>query len=193
MTLDADAMRASLPSELAVTDADRLVVAVLARDNAELRCASDLRVLAAWLRVLDDERFRASVAFVARHRAEHKRGAPIGPVLYARYGQGDGERALSAALLRRDFAARLREVNGLAVVAKAGGVPVCMVELLRFALWQESGAVGARRGRWSRRAAVGVSPTPEQARRADINLRWRAEFDGAVARARTHAAQDVEA
>jgi hypothetical protein len=58
--------------------------------------------------------------------------------------------------MRRDVEARLREVNGLAVVAKAKGVPVCLVELLRFALWSEA---------------------DEQ----DPNLRWRMEFQGAVA------------
>ncbi len=149
----------SRPRAIEAADADRVVVAVLARDNAELRRATDLRLLAGWLGLLDDEAFRASVAFVARHRVEHRLRAPIGPVLAARYGQGEGERALSAALMRRDFEARLREVNGLAVIAKAKGVPVCLVELLRFALWSEA---------------------DEQ----DPNLRWRMEFDGAVAAAR---------
>ena len=95
---------------------------------------------------------------MARHRADHRTRAPIGPVLAARYGQGEGERALSVALMRRDFEARLREINGLAVVAKAKGVPVCLVELLRFALWAE---------------------TNEN----DINLLWMMEFQGAVAAA----------
>ena len=148
----------SRPRAIEAADADRVVVAVLARDNAELRHATDLRLLAGWLGLLDDEAFRASVAFVARHRAENRLRAPIGPVLAARYGQGEGARALSAALMRRDVEARLREVNGLAVVAKAKGVPVCLVELLRFALWSEA---------------------DEQ----DLNLRWMMEFDGAVAAA----------
>ena len=162
------------PRAIGAADADRVVVAVLARDNAQLRRnTTDLRLLAGWLGLLDDEAFRASVAFVMRHRAEHRLRAPIGPVLAARYGQGEGERALSAALMRRDFEARLREVNGLAVVAKAKGVPVCLVELLRFALWQESTG-----------AAVTQTSWVEQARKDDINLRWRMEFDGSVARQR---------
>lgn len=145
------------PRVIESADADRVVVAVLARDNAQLRRnTTDLRLLAGWLGLFDDEAFRASVQFVMRHRAEHQRLAPIGPVLAARYGRGDGEQALSAALMRRDFGARLREVAGLAVIAKAKGVPVCLVELLRFALWSE-------------------------ADKNDLNLRWMMEFQGAVA------------
>lgn len=162
----------SRPRAIEAADADRVVVAVLARDNAQLRRnTTDLRLLAGWLGLLDDDAFRASVQLVMRHRGEHQRGAPIGPVLAARYGRGDGERALSAALMRRDFEARLREVAGLAVIAKAKGVPVCLVELLRFALWQESTG-----------AAVAQVGSVEQAQRADINLRWMMDFQGAVAR-----------
>lgn len=158
MASDLATVADSRPRAIGAVDADRVVVAVLARDNAQLRRnTTDLRLLAGWLSLLDDEAFRASVAFVMRHRAEHKHRAPIGPVLAARYGQGEGERALSAALMRRDFDARLREVNGLATIAKAKGVPMCLVELLRFALWSEADD-------------------------NDINLRWMMEFQGAVAR-----------
>lgn len=160
MASDLATVADSRPRAINAADADRVVVAVLAWDNAQLRRdTTELRLLAGWLSLLDDEVFRASVAFVMRHRAEHHRGALIGPVLAARYEQGEGERALSAALMRRDFDARLREVNGLAVVAKAKGVPVCLVELLRFALWSE-------------------------ADKNDLNLRWMMEYQGAVARQR---------
>lgn len=92
MASDLATVADSRPRAIEATDADRVVVAVLARDNAQLRRnTTDLRLLAGWLGLLDDEAFRASVQLVMRHRGEHQHGAPIGPVLAARYGRGEGE------------------------------------------------------------------------------------------------------
>jgi hypothetical protein len=172
MASDLATVADSRPRAIEAADADRVVVAVLARDNIQLRRATDLRLLAGWLGLLDDEVFSASVAFVARHRAEHLLRAPIGPVLAARYGRGEGERALSAALMRRDVEARLREVNGLAVVAKAKGVPVCVVELLRFALWQESTGAAVTQTSWVEQSAWPMSCL-SSASGLSARARWR--------------------
>jgi hypothetical protein len=153
------------PRAMRAEDADRLVVAVLARDNVELRREYGLRSLAGWLGLLPTDIFTRAVEIVMRQRRAHEMGAPIGPVLWARYGSGQGERALQALLMQRDTVTRLREVNSLAVVAQSRGVPVCLVGLMRFALWEDDG----------------VPRTGEAARRDDINQQWMAEYLGAKA------------